>query len=388
LLKEFSDKLLALDARVKAVSIAFWEALLSFKLLPIRDVDKQFEFLSEADRIEEEPINRNYSVTMYTIITAVAIGFSWAALSPIDQVVSGRGRVVSAEQNIILQASENSEIKEVLVSVGQAVKKGDILFVLDTTIPQADLAQTQSAYEAVLRALEIAGSEVKTMQARIRSATETEQMTRQLVEKNFQSKRALNEQEERRLSLQQALLGVKTKQNELLSQRAALEQQLIKAQRRKEEVQVTAPRDGIVLEMSPLSKGSIARATEPIVTIVPTDTPMVAEAYISPSGISGVSAGQRVKLKLDAFPFQRYGYLQGSVVSLSPDTVQAREQGEGKSYVARIEFAATQETSKMLSKVIPGMTLVAEVLTDERTVLQYIFDPLLKIRKEALQEKS
>jgi len=384
---KFTKRILKFDSRVKSITTVFWEWVLKFSPIP-RGKYPNVEFLSEADRIEEEPINQNYPVVMYTLIILLTVGFIWAALSPLDQVVSGTGRVISVEPNIILQAHENSEIKEVKIAIGQPVKKGDILFILDPTVPQADLAQTQGAYQGIVRGLEIALSEAQTIESRIQSARENEQMTKQLVEKNFQSKRALIEQTERRLALEQALLSVRARQNELLSQKNAMEQQLIKAKRRQEVIQIIAPRDGVILEVSPLSRGSVARATEPLVTLVPTDVPLMAEVSIDPSGISAVTTGQRAKIKLNSFPFQRHGYLEGTILTVTPDTVVGRDQSQGKSYVARIQFDKNEKSAELLARVIPGMTLVAEVLTDERTVLQYIFDPLLKIKMEAMNEKS
>lgn len=382
----FTERVLALDENVKKVSVTFWEWVLSFRILPKRK-RSDIDFLSEADQIEEEPINQNYPVTLYIIMTLIAIGLIWAGLSPLDQVVSGRGRIVSVEQNIILQPQETAEIRDVRVTIGQSVKKGDVLFVLDPTIPQADFLQTEGSYQGVLRALEISASEIKTIEARVLSAKETEEMTTRLVEKNFQSKRALIEQRERRLELEQTLLSARARRNDLLSQKNAFEQQLIKAQRRKDLIQISAPRDGIILEVSSLTKGSIAKATETLVTLVPTDVPIIAETMINPSDISGVSMGQKVKIKLDAFPFQRHGHLEGTVSAVGPDAVQSKGQTGQTAYTARIEFDRKSDSEALLNKLIPGMTLVAEVITDKRTVLEYIFDPLMKIKMESLNEK-
>ena len=384
--KGFTEAVIKLDASIKTISVNVWEKILAIRLLPKRK-RSDIDFLSEADRIEEEPINQNYPVVLYIIIGVAAAGLAWAALSPIDAVVSGKGKVISVEQNVILQPQETAEIRRVNVSIGQTVKKGEVLFVLDPTIPQADFLQTEGSYQGILKALEISDKEILTIQARIVAAAETEEMIRRLVERNFQSKRSLIEQNEKRLELEQALLNARAKKNDLTSQKNSYEQQLIKAKRRKELIEITAPRDGIILEVSSHTVGSVARATEPLVTLVPTDVPIMAEISIDPSNISGVSVGQHAKVKLDAFPFQRYGYLEGSVVAVSPDAIQSRAQNGQSSYIARIKFERTSENTGLLGKIIPGMTLVGEVRTDERTVLEYIFDPLLKIKMESLNEK-
>ncbi len=384
--KRLSELILKTDKYVKAVSTTFWESLLRLRLLP-KSKNTGLEFLSEADRIEAEPINQNYPVTLYAILLFLLTGLVWAAFSPLDQVVSGPGKIISVEQNIVLQSQDTAEIKEVNVSVGQVVKKGDTLFVLDPTIPQADLTQARGSYEGIILALDISRKEILTIEARIRNTVEIEDMTKQLVDRNFQSKRALIEQREKRLELEQSLIAARAKQNDLLSQKNIYEQQLVKAKRKSELIQIIAPRDGVILELSTLTRGSVARAAEPIVTLVPTDVPMIAEVTIDPSNISGVSKGKKVKIKLDAFPFQRYGFIEGIVNSVTPDAIPSKTQSGRTNYIARIIFDQAPHTTEILGNVKPGMTLVGEVITDRRTVLEYMFDPLLKVKMEALNEK-
>ena len=192
--------LLKIDSKVKSLSISAWEAILGIRLIPRRP-QSELDFMSAADRIEEEPINNNYPVTLYTIIVLLAFALLWAGFSRIDQVVSGAGRIISVEQNVILQPQDTAEIKDIRVKVGQTVRKGDILVVLDPTIPRADFLQTEGMYQGVLRAIEISNAEIKTFLARVQASKDVEEMTRQLVERQYQSKRALIESQEKRLEV-------------------------------------------------------------------------------------------------------------------------------------------------------------------------------------------
>jgi multidrug efflux pump subunit AcrA (membrane-fusion protein) len=74
-------------------------------------------------------------------------------------------------------------------------------------------------------------------------------------------------------------------------------------------------------------------------------------------------------------------------VAVSPDAIQSRVQNAQSSYIVRIKFERTDESKGLLGKIIPGMSLIGEIRTDERTVLEYIFDPLFKIKMESLNEK-
>jgi multidrug efflux pump subunit AcrA (membrane-fusion protein) len=381
-----TNPILKIDKFVKRNSIRFWDFILSCRIVP-HSKNSTISFLSDADRIEAEPINQNYPITLYTIIAVICAGLLWAAFSPLDQVVGAPGRVVSIEQNIVLQPQETAEIKEVFVTIGQNVQKGDLLFVLDPTVPQADLNALRGTYHGVLRSIEISNKEIKTIETRVLHAKELEEMTKQLVDKHFQSRRALIEQKEKSYELEQALLNAKSRNSDLQAQKSSHEQQLIKATRRSELIKISAPRNAVVLEVSSLTKGSIARAAEPLITLVPNDVPILAEVNIDPSNISGVKIGQRAKVKLDAFPFQRYGYIEGRIVAVTPDAIQNKAQNAKSSYLARIEFDRSPHAGQLSSKIIPGMTLIAEVVTDKRTILEYIFDPLLKIKMDALNEK-
>ncbi len=381
-----SERLLRIDKQVKSISTAAWESVLKIKIIP-KNKESNYEYLSDADRIEEEPINSNHSVTLYTIAILIASSAVWAALSPIDQVVSGQGKMISVEQNIILQPQDTAEIKDVKVRIGQLVRKGQVLVVLDPTIPRADYLQAEGTYNGVLRSLQISIKEISTIEARIRALKDIEEMTEKLVAKSFQSRRTLIEQQEKRYELEQALLNARARQNDLQSQKNSLEQQLVKARRRNELIEIIAPRDGVVLELSSLTNGSVAKATEPLVTLVPVDASIMAEVLIDPANISEVAVGVKAKIKLDAFPFQRFGYLEGRVATVTPDAIQAKTK-EGKSaYYVRIELDKTSGEQSLANKLIPGMTLIAELVTDRRTVLEYIFDPLIKVKMESLNEK-
>jgi len=381
-----NDWILDLDRRLTETSTNAWEWLLRQRASRSK-ANPALEYLSEADRIEAEQVGNGAPITLYAILLLIIVSIIWASLSSIDQVVVAKGQVTSNEQNIILQPQETAQIKEIRVKVGQKVLAGTPLILLDPTLTDADLKQTQAAYQGTLQALELSRSELRTVEARVQAAQETERMTEKLVERNFQSRKALIDQRERRLELEQALIAIKARQNDLLSQKNGYEQQLIKAKHRAGTISIESPRDAVVLEVSNLTVGSVARATEPLVTLVPTDVPIVIEAGVTPADIAAVKVGQDVRIKVDAFPFQRHGYLTGRVQSVSPDAVGQKGASETRIYKLRIDFSTHVEESELRAKLIPGMTLTAEVIAEKRTILRYLFDPLVQIKEESLRER-
>src|SRR5690606_9929503 len=101
--------------------------------------------------------------------------------------------------------------------------------------------------------------------------------------------------------------------------RDAITDQLRKAERKSELTIVTAPADGVVQEIAKRSTGSVLKEAEPLLTLVPIDAPLEAEIQIDARYISYVRAGDRARVKLDAFPFQQYGVIKGRVRTVSED---------------------------------------------------------------------
>ena len=100
-----------------------------------------------------------------------------------------------------------------------------------------------------------------------------------------------------------------------------------KAARLKELVSLTAPAPGLVLELAKKSVGSVVEAAEAVVTLVPLSSPLEAEAEVPAADIGYVREGDPARLKLEAFPYQRHGILEGQVRTISPDAFEKKTEG-------------------------------------------------------------
>ncbi len=174
-------------------------------------------------------------------------------------------------------------------------------------------------------------------------------------------------------------------------ERDALNEQLEKASKRQRLVTLTAPVDAVVLEIAKLSPGSIVREAETFFTLVPLDVVLEAEARIDSPDVGYVKPGDLVRLKIDAFPFQRHGMLQAKVRSISQDAYlrDASTPGGISSayYLARITIGEPRlENMKADARLLPGMTLSAEVVVGDRSVISYLVWPLTKGLHEAIRE--
>jgi hemolysin D len=165
-------------------------------------------------------------------------------------------------------------------------------------------------------------------------------------------------------------------------------QQFTKAELYSQLVDMTVPQDSVVLEIGHISVGSVAKTGEALVNLVPLNEPLEAEVHISPQDVGFIRQGDVVKIKIDAFPFQKHGDLKGVLKSVGEDTLNdPARQNEGPYYLGRVTLQST--TLKKVpedTRLIPGMSLSAEVVVGQRTVISYILYPMISIFDESIRE--
>jgi HlyD family secretion protein len=160
-------------------------------------------------------------------------------------------------------------------------------------------------------------------------------------------------------------------------------------------VEVTAQEDGVVLDVAKRSVGSIVRDAEPIVTIVPDNTPLVADITISSSDVGHIQAGDEVLVKVDALPYLEHGLLKGVLSYVSEESYAMAEAGGepqghhagGAVHRGRVIFTNTKlEHMPEGARLIPGMTVDAEIKVGERRLISFFTYPLTRGLNESLRE--
>lgn len=172
------------------------------------------------------------------------------------------------------------------------------------------------------------------------------------------------------------------------AERDAGREELAKAELRRSMVVMTAPADAVVLEVAARSVGSVVREAEALFTLVPIDAVLEAELTITPADIGRLAPGQRVRLKLDAFPYQEHGSTDGRLRTLSEGAFpRDRENGGETAYRGRVAFDEVSLRGVPAPvRLMPGMTLVGEVQVGRRNLLAYFAYPLLRGLDESLRE--
>jgi hemolysin D len=158
-----------------------------------------------------------------------------------------------------------------------------------------------------------------------------------------------------------------------------------KADTRQKLMSLTAPVGGTVQQLQMHTLGGVATAAQSLMEIVPDETVEV-EANIENKDIGFVKVGQTATVKIEAFPYTRYGYLTGKVISVSNDAVQDKKLG--LTFVAHVQLP----TNRILANgqwihLTPGMEVTAEIKTGKRSVAHYFLDPVIQTAQESMRER-
>lgn len=168
--------------------------------------------------------------------------------------------------------------------------------------------------------------------------------------------------------------------------RDAATQEVIKAQTRLKALTLTAPVDGVVQQLAVHTIGAIVTPAQQLMVIVPKEEALEVEATLENKGIGFVAVGQPAEIKVDTFPFTKYGTLPGEVVDLSNDAVV--DEKKGLVYTMRVAMQRSEiEVNGKPVRLVPGMTVSVEVKTGKRRLIEFFLSPLLRYAKESARER-
>jgi HlyD family secretion protein len=284
---------------------------------------------------------------------------------------------------------------------------------------QAQLAKMDEDIARLQATLSTNRHDQQMLAEHVKPLREIERMQETLVARNFGARVRLLEAQEKRQDVERNMQLAKNREQEIKRELAGMEaekiafkkgwrqkmmeemlstsrdrnsvnEQLQKADKRRKLVTLTSPSDAVVLDIAKVSLGSVVQGGGAFFTLVPLDTELEAEVQIDSLDVGYVKAGDAARLKLDAYPFQRHGLLDGEVRTISEDAFR-READPGQNmdayYKGRISLGHTQlKRMPERARLLPGMTLTAEIVVGERSVISYLLWPLTKALDESMQE--
>jgi HlyD family secretion protein len=177
---------------------------------------------------------------------------------------------------------------------------------------------------------------------------------------------------------------------------ASIVESLVKADRMNDLSVLTAPVDGIVLDVAKRSVGSVMQSAETLVTLVRVDAPLIAEVAINSSDVGYTAIGNEVALKIDAFPYQRHGMIRGRLETIAEDSISggavtsgSNPSPGGSGLYHRSRMKLTETALRALpqgARLIPGMSITAEIKAGRRRAITYFLYPILRGFNESLRE--
>ncbi len=185
------------------------------------------------------------------------------------------------------------------------------------------------------------------------------------------------------------------------SQHNKLDQDIAKHTYKHGLLELRAPYAGVVKDLATHTPGTVVAPGTVMLTIVPNSEPMLAEVWVNNADSGFVEVDQKVKVKLDAYPFQKYGMLDGVVRLVIHDSSDRgsdaagneRKGGEtapppGLAYRALVALNTNFfESQAGRMKLTPGMQVAAEIHLGQRSVMEYLLSPIQKVAHEAARER-
>ena len=185
------------------------------------------------------------------------------------------------------------------------------------------------------------------------------------------------------------------------SQLEKVNQEFAKQQHKNTQLELKAPQAGIIKDLATHTLGTVVSPGTILMTLVPVNEPLQAEVQIKNEDVGFVHEGQTVKVKLAAYPFQKYGMVEGTITHVGADANegqqsqvktgnqdQANSQQQMSTYkaIVTLQSQALSASGKQF-QITPGMQVVAEINQGTRTVMEYLLSPVQGVFQEAARER-
>ena len=393
---------------------------------------------------------RTSRMLLFAFLALLAAFLIWAHFAVLDEVKRGNGRVVPSQQTQVVQSLEGGIVGALLVQEGAIVQQGQSLMRIDDTIVASEFGEirerraARAARVARLEAEARGRSEVtfpdqldQVVPAAV--ATETsvfkmrsqkvaqdidvlnQQVTRltgtlKLLDRELSITRKLYEQKvvpeiemlrldrqatEMRGQLAEAQSKIanitasfRSQADEDLAKSrgdlAVLDENIKSAQDRVRRTDLKSPVHGIVNKLNVTTVGAVVQPGANLMDIIPLDDSLLVEGKIRPQDIAFIRPNQDAVVKISAYDSSVYGSLKGKVERISADTiVDDKEKTERPENFYRVMVRTEKNhlgTEAKPLPIIPGMVATVEVLTGEKSVLDYLVKPARTLRDDALRE--
>jgi hemolysin D len=180
--------------------------------------------------------------------------------------------------------------------------------------------------------------------------------------------------------------GVLTRLAETESNINTLDNEFKKAEQRYRQQRLEAPVSGTVQQLAIHTEGGVVTPAQTLMVIVPTKSVLEVEAWIANKDIGFVKKGQTAEVKIEAFPFTKYGIIDADLTNISSNAIS--DEDLGLVYHARVLLKKSKiQVKDKWVNLSPGMAVTVEVKTGKRRLIEYFLSPLMKYTDESIRER-
>lgn len=398
-----------------------------------KDKELKYDFMPSLLEIIERPAHKAGTVIILGVFTLLIAAIVWACLSEIDVVITSSGSIQPVGNLNVVQSYANGSVKAINITEGDYVEKDDVLIELDTQSLDIDAEQLDSQ-KKILEAQQKIYTKIKDgeklseikiddyddeLKTYIQSILDNDKsyhntldnlerdkenadLNHQIAQiqlEEYEANGTEREAEMQELMVQQYELAkdqadvkikdtktqyssqVNSKISEISGQLDEIETNLEKYSLSKDYQYITAPVSGHINSINVNTIGAAVTSAQELVTIVPDNTPVEMVCYVKNMDIADVEIGMETEIKLEAYPYNKYGTVKGKVKYISPSAFVSEQMGSV--YLVKIEITDKHDDIDIIS----GLSGSVEIKTDKRTVMDYFLEPIKKGFGESLKEK-
>ena len=432
--------------------------------------DHATDWTTDADwaQLMQEPLRARRLLRLALLLIVALV--LWASVAEIDIRTQGEARVVPTSQVQIVQSVDGGIVEEILVREGASVQPGQLLAKVDPTRFESSLGESRASQVALrVKALRLQAltrgeafnvpddlrreaPQIVAQEQKLHDSRKDELRAQLAVAENQLAQRfqELNEVRARRtqaerglelalkelsatrpmvatgavsevevLRLEREVARLRGDRDQSIAQISRVQAAIAEAQRRIDEVKLTArnqmsaelsdtlgklsamsesrrtledkvikaeirsPVRGTVKRLLVNTVGAVVQPGKEMFEIVPTDDALILEVRVSPRDIAFLHPNQPAMVKFTAYDYAIYGGLEAEVVNIGADSV-IDEKGNAF-FIVRVRTGKVSLGPDL--PIIPGMVAQVDILTGKRTVLQYLLKPVLRAKANALSER-
>lgn len=364
------------------------------------------DFLPEYQIIQQKPPANIGHLLSWIICSLLLFFLLWALIFKVDIIVTGAGQLKSQQGSSLIQTAVFGQIDSIHVNNGDKVQQGDLLISLQDTSLQAKLTMLQQMIIdieidiAKLNALATDDPESnfilpknlpikKEVEARNRlraslyyyqtqiealKSTDPNNPRSQILDYSQRVKQFKAEYAQKRTT---NLTQLNQKYAELIATRIDTQEKIAKTQ-------IKSPITGQIQELYLNTVGAVIEPGQKLLVIVPDHNPVIANVMISSRDIGFIKKDQPVNVKVDSFPYTRYGTLSAKVTHIAKDAVV--DEKAGLLFPITITLLENKNAYQKVA-LKAGMQVSAEITTGKRRLISYLLSPLQEYQNESFRER-